>query len=153
MIFQPSGPVSVSVSAQDVIVALGKAHTRSTPSLSSLPKVALETVPIFVWLNTDRSGPHRRTLGTMFSKIQIFISKSRPVDLQISPRTRSEKINATVNLTVIGKALLKDRLLFLREQLSVKSLCLEPVTVITHYRPRSHLAPDQCHPSHHMMHH
>ena len=45
--------VSVSVSAQDGIVALGKAHTRSAPSLSSLPKVALETVPIFAWLNTD----------------------------------------------------------------------------------------------------
>ena len=29
------------------------------PSLSSLPKVALETVPIFVWLNTDRSRPWR----------------------------------------------------------------------------------------------
>ena len=40
--------VSVSVSAQDGIVALGKAHTRSALSLSSLPKVALETVPIFV---------------------------------------------------------------------------------------------------------
>ena len=49
--------VSVSVSAQDGIVALGKAHTRSAPSLSSLPKVALETVPIFVLLNTDRSRP------------------------------------------------------------------------------------------------
>ena len=48
-----------SVSAQDGIVALGKAHTRSAPSLSSLPKVALETVPIFVWLNTDRSRPWR----------------------------------------------------------------------------------------------
>ena len=52
-------PVSVSVSAQDGIVALGKAHTRSAPSLSSLPKVALETVPIFAWLNTDRSRPLR----------------------------------------------------------------------------------------------
>ena len=51
--------VSVSVSAQDGIVALGKAHMRSAPSLSSLPKVALETVPIFVWLNTDRSRPWR----------------------------------------------------------------------------------------------
>ena len=50
---------SVSVSAQDGIVVLGKAHTRSAPSLSSLPKVALETVPIFVWLNTDRSRPRR----------------------------------------------------------------------------------------------
>ena len=51
--------VSVSVSAQDGIVVLGKAHTRSAPSFSSLPKVALETVPIFVWLNTDRSRPWR----------------------------------------------------------------------------------------------
>ena len=51
--------VSVSVSAQDGIVALGKAHTRSVPSLSILTKVALETVPIFVWLNTDRSRPWR----------------------------------------------------------------------------------------------
>ena len=29
------------------------------PSLSSLQKVALETVPIFVWLNTDNSRPWR----------------------------------------------------------------------------------------------
>ena len=42
--------VSVSVSAQDGIVALGKTHTRLALSLSSLPKVALETVPIFAWL-------------------------------------------------------------------------------------------------------
>ena len=54
-----SQSVSVSVSAQDGIVALGKAHTCSAPSLSSLPKVALETVPIFAWLNTDRSRPLR----------------------------------------------------------------------------------------------
>ena len=51
--------VSVSVSSQNGIVALGKAHTRSAPSLSSLPKVALKTVPMFVWLNTDRSRPWR----------------------------------------------------------------------------------------------
>ena len=51
--------VSVSPSAQDGIAPLGKAHTRSAPSLSSLPKVAFETVPIFVWLNTDRSQPWR----------------------------------------------------------------------------------------------
>ena len=50
---------SFSVSAQDGIVALGKPHTRSAPSLSSLPKVSLETVPIFAWLNTDRSRPWR----------------------------------------------------------------------------------------------
>ena len=56
---QDVGMVSVSVSAQDGIVALGKAHTRSAPSLSSLPKVALETVPILVWMNTDHSKPWR----------------------------------------------------------------------------------------------
>ena len=56
---RPTRSVSVSVSVQDGIVALGKAHTRSAPSLSSLPKVALETVPMFVWLNTDRSRPWR----------------------------------------------------------------------------------------------
>ena len=50
---------SVSVSAQDGMVALGKAHARSAPSLSSLPKVSFETVPIFAWLNTDRTRPLR----------------------------------------------------------------------------------------------
>ena len=33
---------SVSVSAQDGIIGLGKAHTRSAPSLNSVPKVALK---------------------------------------------------------------------------------------------------------------
>ena len=51
--------VSVSVSGQDGIVPLGEAHTRSAPSLNSLPKVALETVPIFAWLNTDHCRPGR----------------------------------------------------------------------------------------------
>ena len=41
--------------AEDSMVVLRKAHTRSAPSLSSLPTVALETVAIFVWLN--RSFP------------------------------------------------------------------------------------------------
>ena len=49
---------TLAVSARDGIIPLGKAHTRSAPSLSSLPKVPLETVP-FVWLNTDRSRPWR----------------------------------------------------------------------------------------------
>ena len=53
------GVQTVSVSTQDGIAALGKADRRCAPSLSSLPKVALETVPIFVWLNTDRSRPRR----------------------------------------------------------------------------------------------
>ena len=58
---EPAGPVSVSVSvsAQDGIVALGNTLICSAPSLSNLPKVAPETVPMFVWLNTDRSRPRR----------------------------------------------------------------------------------------------
>ena len=43
-----SANFKVSVSAQDGVIALGKAHARSAPSLSSLPKVDPETVPIFV---------------------------------------------------------------------------------------------------------
>ena len=50
---------SLSVSAQDGTVALGKAHTRSAPSISGLAKVVLETLPVFVRLNTDRSRPRR----------------------------------------------------------------------------------------------
>ena len=55
---------SVSVSAQDGIVAHEKAHARSAPSLSSLPKVALETVPTFVWLNTDNSRRRRMSAAS-----------------------------------------------------------------------------------------
>ena len=47
---------NVSDSAQDDIIALGKAHMHSTPFLSSLSKVALKTVPVFVWLK-HRSYP------------------------------------------------------------------------------------------------
>ena len=50
---------SVSVSAQDGIVALRKAHMRSSSSFSRLPKVALEKGAMLVWLNTDRSRPRR----------------------------------------------------------------------------------------------
>ena len=50
---------SLSVSAQYEILALGKAHSRSAPFPSSLPKVAFETVQVFVWLNTDCSRPRR----------------------------------------------------------------------------------------------
>ena len=49
--------LSFSVSAQDGILALGKANTHLFPRLSSLSKVALKTVPVFVWLNTDHSRP------------------------------------------------------------------------------------------------
>ena len=47
--------------SEDGTVVLGKTHSRSAPSLGSLPKVAFESVLIglFVWLNTDRSRPWR----------------------------------------------------------------------------------------------
>ena len=35
------------VSAQDGIVVLWKAHTRTAQSVSSIPEVAIETVPMF----------------------------------------------------------------------------------------------------------
>ena len=44
-------------SVQDGICALRKAHMRSTPSLRSFPNVALETVPILVWLTMAISHP------------------------------------------------------------------------------------------------
>ena len=50
---------SVPLSAQDGILALGKAHTRFSPPLSSRPQFALETVPVLVGLNTDRSRPQK----------------------------------------------------------------------------------------------
>ena len=42
---------------------------RPTSSLSSLPKVALKTVPMFVWLNTDRSQLQRVNVGCFLSPL------------------------------------------------------------------------------------
>ena len=45
-------------SVQEGMYALGKAHImRSTPSLRSFPNVALETVPMLVWLTMALSRP------------------------------------------------------------------------------------------------
>ena len=53
--------VSVQLSSvQDGIYAIGKAHMRSIPSLSEVsPKVAFETVPIFVSLTMALSRPFK----------------------------------------------------------------------------------------------
>ena len=52
------GSVEVPLSSvQDGMYALSKAHMRSTPSLRSFPNVALETVPILVWLMIALSHP------------------------------------------------------------------------------------------------
>ena len=68
--------VLVILLAQDDIVGLGKAHTRSTPSLSSLPKVALEIVPLFVWLNKDRSRPRRVECRPQFFSTPLSFRRS-----------------------------------------------------------------------------
>ena len=46
-------------SVQHGIYALGEAHMRSTPSLRSIPNVAIETVPMFVWLTMALSRPFK----------------------------------------------------------------------------------------------
>ena len=46
-------------SVQDNIHGLGKAHMRSTPSLRSVPSVAFDTVPVFVWLTMALSRPFK----------------------------------------------------------------------------------------------
>ena len=81
---------SVPVSALDGIVVLGKAHVRSSPSLSSLPKVALGTVPIFVWLNTDRFRPWRVECRPLpFSSPLLFPSGDQCCDALACPCSES----------------------------------------------------------------
>ena len=46
--------VSASVSAQDDVTELEKAHVHSVLSLTSFPNVAFKTIPVLLWLNTDR---------------------------------------------------------------------------------------------------
>ena len=50
--------VSILASSYDGILAFGK-PARTAPSLSSLPPVVLERVPMFIWLNKDCSRPRR----------------------------------------------------------------------------------------------
>ena len=61
--------VSVSIPAQGGIFALGRAHTYSALSLSSVLKIAFETVPMFVWLNTDRLDLGRWNVGRFLSPL------------------------------------------------------------------------------------
>ena len=69
-------PLSVTVSAQDGIVALREAHTRSAPVFRQSPMVALEIVPIFVWLNTDRSRPCRANVGRFLFSTSLSFRRS-----------------------------------------------------------------------------
>ena len=46
-------------SVQNGIYALGKAHMRFAPFRRSFPNVALETVPVFVWLTMALSRPFK----------------------------------------------------------------------------------------------
>ena len=80
--------VSVSLSAQNGIVALGKAYTRSAPCLSSFPKVALETLPIFVSLNADHSRPWEWNIGLFISPL-FFPSGDQCYDALACPCSES----------------------------------------------------------------
>ena len=44
---------AILLSARDDFAKLGQTHTRSAPSLSSVPKAALETVPVFISLTSE----------------------------------------------------------------------------------------------------
>ena len=68
-----TGLISVSVSAQAGIIVLRKAHTHSAPSLCSVPKVAIKTVPMFVRLNTDHSQPQRVEYWPLPFSIPFFL--------------------------------------------------------------------------------
>ena len=52
-VFNPS---QCPLFAQDGFIAAGKADTRFARSLSSLPKVSLDTAPLLFWLNTDQQS-------------------------------------------------------------------------------------------------
>ena len=83
----PCAAVPISVSAQDGIVALGKVHMLSAPSLSCLPKVALEAVSIFAWLNTDRSRTWRLECQPLPFSTPLSFSNQR-CDSLACPRVR-----------------------------------------------------------------
>ena len=56
-------------------VQRGKAHMRSTPSLISFPEVAVETVPMLVWLTTAFyyfSSSQGRSLTVVFFSLRLF---------------------------------------------------------------------------------
>ena len=106
---EPGDVHAVSVSAQDGIAALRKAHTCSAPSLSSLPKVALKTVP-FVWFNTDRSRPWRVECRPLPFSIPLSFRRSvlwrpglsmlrkflKPLSISALPSCRSDMISAVL---------------------------------------------------------
>ena len=99
---------TASVSAQNAIIAFGKANMRSAPSLSSFLKIAIETVTMFVWLNTDRSGqrwvdyrplPFSTPLSFRLYMLWCFgLSMSRkflkPLNTSALPSCRSDVIYA-----------------------------------------------------------
>ena len=87
-----------------------KGYTRSVPFLCGLPKVALETVPMFVWLNTDRSRPRRvecrplpfstplsfRRSVLWFSDLSMFRKFLKPLSTSALPSCRPGVISAVL---------------------------------------------------------
>ena len=133
----------VSVSAQDGIVALWKAHTYSTPSLSSLPKVALETVPMFVWLNTDLPRPwgvecrllpfsillsFRRSV-LWFSDLSMFRKFLKPLSTSALPSCRPDVISCVLDTLSQCMSAFTLRRLIYRERHTAVSISIWSVMV------------------------
>ena len=79
--------ISVQISAQDGIVALGKAHTRSAMSLSNLHKAALDCTNTCLY--TDRFWPRgvqRQPFSTPLSWWQLKLLMLCPVHAQKVPQ-------------------------------------------------------------------
>ena len=87
-----------------------KPHTSSAPPPSSLPKVALKTVPVFVWLNMDRSWPQRlnccplsfsthlsfRQILMWCSSLSMFRMLLEPVGTSALPSCRPDMTSAVL---------------------------------------------------------
>ena len=108
-----------SVSAQDGIVVLRKANVCSVPSLSSLSKVSLKTVPMFVWLNTDHSRPQRVECRLYFLSQLLFPSGDQCCDALACRRSEtSSRLSASTKLTWMVRTPLTstfDKIMFLSQ--------------------------------------
>ena len=77
-------------SVQDGIYALGKAHMRSTPSLSSFPKVAFQTVPVFARLTIALSRPFKEDRLALPLSTPLLQAIRGVVSLALCPQVVSQ---------------------------------------------------------------
>ena len=107
----PVQTFSFAVSTQDGIVAQGKDHMRSALPPNSLPEVALETVPMSIWLDTDCSRSWRverrsTTSFVLFSFLQatrggcsglsMLRKLLKPLNTSALPKSRSIVMSAVL---------------------------------------------------------